>query len=79
MTAEDWGKGYNAGNAGLLKAIETAEQIATMRERKRIVDLFEATEKHMYQYTVENDEVIKTHNPVCHLCQRIRKINGENK
>ena len=41
MSAEDFGEGYDAGNAGLLQAIKTAELIATMRERKRIIKLLE--------------------------------------
>lgn len=77
MSIEEWAEGYNAGNAGLRKAIETAEQIATMRERKRIIDLMESREKHFYEYTVVEDQIIKTHSPVCHLCHRIRVINGE--
>lgn len=41
MSTEEWSDGYKAGNAGLLQAIETAEQIATMREQKRIIKLLE--------------------------------------
>ena len=77
MSTDEWADGYKAGNAGLRQAIETAEQIATMRERKRIIDLMESREKHFYEYTVVNDEIIKTHSPVCHLCHRIRVIRGE--
>lgn len=74
-----WGQGYDAGNAGLLQAIKTAESIATARENKRIVELFEATEKHFYEFTVVEGYTQKTHSPVCHLCERIARIKGERK
>ena len=37
----DWGKGYDVGQAGMLQAIKTAEQLATQRERERIIKLLE--------------------------------------
>lgn len=79
MSAEDWGKGYDAGNAAMAAAIKTAEQIATMREQKRIIALFEATEKHFYEFTVVNGYTQKTHSPVCHLCERLDRIKGLRK
>jgi hypothetical protein len=36
-----WGEGYHSGQDGMLKAIETAELLATIRERDRIIDLIE--------------------------------------
>jgi len=36
-----WGEGYQSGQVGMLKAIETAELLATIRERDRIIDLIE--------------------------------------
>jgi len=36
-----WGDGYGAGQAGMLKAIETAELLGTIRERERIIKLIE--------------------------------------
>lgn len=36
-----WGDGYGAGQAGMLKAIETAEQLGKIRERERIIALIE--------------------------------------
>jgi len=43
----DWGKGYDAGTAAMLKAISTAELMAATREHKRILkkltDYFELT------------------------------------
>lgn len=77
MSSDDWGKGYDVGQAGLLQAIQSAKLIATMREQKRIIDLFEATEKHFYEYTVVENQIIKTHSAVCHLCHRLAKIRGE--
>lgn len=39
MSAEDWGKGYDAGQKGLLKMLETAEMLGAAFERKRIIKL----------------------------------------
>lgn len=39
--SDDWGKGYDVGQAGMLQAIKTAEQLATQRERDRIIKLLE--------------------------------------
>ena len=40
MTGRDlWADGYAAGNAGLLKAVETAEVLGAARERERIIKL----------------------------------------
>ena len=40
MTGRDlWADGYAAGNAGLLKAVETAEVLGAVRERERIIKL----------------------------------------
>ena len=36
-----WGEGYQSGQVGMLKAIETAELLATIHERDRIIDLIE--------------------------------------
>ena len=36
-----WGEGYQSGQVGMLKAIETAELLATIQERDRIIDLIE--------------------------------------
>lgn len=36
MTAEDWGQGYDAGNAGLIQAIKTAEWLMLQRIIKYI-------------------------------------------
>lgn len=33
----EFGRGYDAAQVGMLKAIETAERIARIRERKRII------------------------------------------
>lgn len=52
MNTEDWAKGYDVGNAGLLKAIETAEQIATMRERKRILNIIDMAINHYTKTSV---------------------------
>ncbi len=46
-------------------------------EREEILKRFERLEKHFYEYTVVNDEVIKTHSPICHLCHRLAIIRGE--
>jgi hypothetical protein len=32
-----WAEGYDNGQKGMLQAIETAELLATIRERKRII------------------------------------------
>ncbi len=37
--AEEWGKGYDFGQMGMMKAIKTAEELATYRERDRIIKL----------------------------------------
>lgn len=34
-----WGEGYDAAMAGMLQAIKTAEELATIKERKRIIRL----------------------------------------
>ncbi len=39
MSTEDWARGYDAGNTGIVKAVETADLIATKRERERIIRL----------------------------------------
>lgn len=36
-----WGAGYDAGQEGLAKTIETAELLAIKRERERIIKLLE--------------------------------------
>jgi hypothetical protein len=79
MTAQHWGQGYDAGQAGMLQAIKTAEQLAAARENARIVALFEATEKHFYEFTVVDGYTQKTHSPVCHLCERLDRIKGLRK
>ena len=35
----EWGEGYNAGQFGLIKAVETARLMGTIEERKRILQL----------------------------------------
>lgn len=42
---EEWGKGYDFGQLGMMKAIKTAEDLATARERERIVDLLRTLRK----------------------------------
>ena len=36
-----WEQGYDAGNTGLLKAVETAKLIGAVQERERIIKLLE--------------------------------------
>ena len=36
-----WEQGYDAGNAGLVKAVETAKLIGAVQERERIIKLLE--------------------------------------
>jgi hypothetical protein len=48
-------------------------------ERERIIKLFEATEKHFYEFTVVDGYTQKTHSPVCHLCERLDRIKGLRK
>jgi hypothetical protein len=79
MTTEEWAQGYDNGQAGMLQAIKTAELIATIREQNRIIELMQATEKHMWQFTVVQGYTQKTHDPICHLCERIARIKGERK
>lgn len=35
----EWGKGYDAGQIGLVKAVETARLMGAIEERKRILQL----------------------------------------
>jgi hypothetical protein len=39
--AEEWGKGYDFGQIGMMKAIKTAEELGAYRERDRIIKLLE--------------------------------------
>ena len=36
-----WEQGYEAGNAGLLKAVETAKLLGAVQERKRIIKVLD--------------------------------------
>jgi hypothetical protein len=38
-----WEQGYDAGNAGLVKAVETAKLIGAVQERERIIKLLQET------------------------------------
>lgn len=49
-----WFEGYEAGNAGLIQAIKTAEELATMRERKRIIRLLLAIHQNWERPVVLN-------------------------
>lgn len=64
MTTDEWAEGYKAGNSGLLQAIETAEQIATMRERKRILNIIDNainqyTKTSVFSYRNAINELLK--------------------
>lgn len=37
----EWGKGYDAGQIGLVKAVETARLMGATQERERIIKLLE--------------------------------------
>lgn len=37
--AEEWGKGYDFGQMGMMKAIKTAEELGAYHERDRIIKL----------------------------------------
>lgn len=52
-------------------------EIGRAAERQRIINLFEAREKHFYEFTVVDGYTQKTHSPVCHLCTRIKMIEGK--
>lgn len=54
-------------------------EIGRAAEQLRIINLFEATEKHFYEFTVVEGYTQKTHSPVCHLCERIDRIKGLRK
>ena len=38
---EEWGKGYDFGQIGMMKAIKSAEEIATAKAEDRIIKLLE--------------------------------------
>lgn len=59
-----WGEGYDAGQKGLFKAVETAELIGAAQERERIIKLLEEA---------GNSEIIVD------LDELIAVIKGENK
>lgn len=71
-----WGAGYDAGQEGMAKAIETAELLATKRERERIIKLLET------YANVECDEYC-AYRCECHAKYEaqmfIALIKGENK
>jgi hypothetical protein len=65
-----WEQGYEAGNAGLLKAVETAKLLGAVQERERILT---AVEK-MRPYIDENG--VNWFAPFNNI---IKAIKGENK
>ena len=42
---EEWGKGYDFGQIGMMKAIKTAEELGAANERSRIIKLLEEMAK----------------------------------
>ena len=64
--SDNWGKGYDAGQSGMLQAIKTAEQLAAQRERERIIELIMEIE--------DGDEWIEMPSD-----KLIALIKGENK
>lgn len=69
--AEEWGKGYDFGQMGMMKAIKTAEELATYRERERIIKLLESElGQGNPDFITERDTTIE---------RLIALIKGENK
>jgi hypothetical protein len=42
---EEWGKGYDFGQIGMMKAIKTAEELGAANERSRIIELLRTLRK----------------------------------
>lgn len=77
-----WGEGYDAGQAGLAKAIETTELLATKRERDRIIQLIEnELAKHIKVLEFNpNRQDADVRNTICRILQvSIDIIKGEYK
>lgn len=49
-----WGEGYDAAMTGMLQAIKTAEELATVKERKRIIRLLLAIHQNWERPVVLN-------------------------
>ena len=49
-----WGEGYDAAMTGMLQAIKTAEELATLKERKRIIRLLLAIQQNWERPVVLN-------------------------
>lgn len=61
MSADDWGRGYDAGQSGIIKAVETAEKLATHRERERIIRLILAIRDNFRKPPIFNYRAELTH------------------
>jgi hypothetical protein len=71
-----WGDGYGAGQAGMLKAIETAEQLGKIRERERIIALIER--QICFDAQADEDGRCSHHGGKCYeLRQLIKNLESE--
>lgn len=65
-------QGYDAGNNGLIAAVNTAKMLGAIEERKRIIELLKTR-------TNDSGSVLdQTGNSIADLSDLIALINGEN-
>ena len=79
---EEWGKGYDFGQIGMMKAIKTAEDTATAMERNRIIGLLQnEIDKHTKVLELRPDRSdADVRHTICRTYQvAIQIIKGEYK
>jgi hypothetical protein len=70
-----WEQGYDAGNAGLVKAVETAKLIGAVQERERIIKLLE-DRKSVYKELMDSAESRGALPTAIHWEEMIIRVNS---